>query len=88
MTSPSVVVYTGSNCAYCTRAKHFLAAKGVAYREINVEESTGARAEMQRLSRGSRTVPQIFVGEHHVGGFDDMIALDRKGELDSLLKRG
>jgi glutaredoxin 3 len=83
---PTVDIYTGSNCAPCMRAKRLLETKGVKFREISVEESAEVRAEMQRRSGGRRSVPQIFVGERHVGGFDDMVALDRKGELDSLLK--
>jgi glutaredoxin 3 len=83
--APTIDVYTGSNCGPCTRAKRLLDAKGVTYREINVEESAQARAEMQQRSHGRRSVPQIFVGDHHVGGFDDLVALDRKGELDPLL---
>jgi glutaredoxin 3 len=79
---PKVVVYTGTNCGPCTRAKRLLESKGVAFLEINVEE---ARAEMQKRSGGRRSVPQVFVGERHLGGFDDIAALDRKGELDSLL---
>ena len=86
--SPTVDIYTGTNCAPCARAKRLLTDKGVQYRELNVEESDEVRAEMQRRSGGRRTVPQVFVGEHHVGGFDDLVALDRKGELDPLLKRG
>jgi glutaredoxin 3 len=83
--APTIDVYTGSNCAPCARAKRLLDAKGVTYREINIEESAQVRAEMQRRSNGRRSVPQIFVGDHHVGGFDDLVALDRKGELDPLL---
>jgi len=83
--TPPVVVYSGSHCASCVRAKRLLEAKGVAYTEINVEESQDARAQMQQRSGGRRTIPQIFVGDTHVGGFDDLVALDRKGELDSLL---
>jgi glutaredoxin 3 len=84
--TPSVVVYSGSHCSSCVRAKRLLEAKGVAYTEINVEESLEARAQMQQRSGGRRTIPQIFVGDRHVGGFDDLVALDRKGELDPLLK--
>jgi glutaredoxin 3 len=86
--TPDVDIYTGTNCAPCARAKRLLADKGVQYRELNVEESDEVRAEMQRRSGGRRTVPQVFVGERHVGGFDDLVALDRKGELDPLLNRG
>ncbi len=85
-TPNAVEVYTGSFCAYCVRAKRLLDTKGVKYREINVEASDEVRAEMQRRSGGRRTIPQIFVGERHIGGFDELVALDRKGELDLLLK--
>lgn len=79
-----VVVYSGDNCPYCVRAKHLLQRKGVAYHEIKVDGSPDVRAEMERRSQ-RRTIPQIFINGHHVGGFDDMAALDRTGELDKLL---
>jgi glutaredoxin 3 len=84
-TPPNVVVYSGSFCAACVRAKRLLDSKGVRYTEINVEESDEARTEMLKRSGGRRTIPQIFVGDRHLGGADDIIALDRKGELDPLL---
>jgi glutaredoxin 3 len=84
MSGPPVVVYARSGCGYCRRARALLERKGVAYTEIDVEHVEGARAEMQKRS-GRNTVPQIFVGERHLGGFDDIAALDAGGELDRIL---
>lgn len=81
---PKVVIYTGAFCSYCTGAKNLLAKKGVAFEELRVDKDRELRAEMERRSRRS-TVPQIFIGDHHVGGFDDMVELDMNGELDRLL---
>jgi glutaredoxin 3 len=80
----SVVIYTTSWCPYCARAKRLFEGKGVAYTEIDVDSVAGARAEMQQRT-GRTSVPQIFVGERHLGGFDDTKALDDKDELDPLL---
>jgi glutaredoxin 3 len=80
-----VTLYTTPYCGYCAAAKRLLAAKGVPYAEIDVSRDAARRAEMIERSRGGRTVPQIFVGETHVGGYDDMNALDRAGRLDPLL---
>jgi glutaredoxin 3 len=80
-----VTIYTTPFCGYCLAAKRLLRAKGVAFEEIDVSADPDRRAEMVTRSRGGRTVPQIFVGETHVGGFDDMSALDRAGGLDPLL---
>jgi len=77
-------MYSTSWCPYCTRARQLLAMKGKAFTEIDVEEVEGAREEMRRRS-GRSSVPQIFIGDRHVGGYDDMHALDKKGELDALL---
>lgn len=82
--APKVVMYTTSWCPYCTRARRLFQEKGVPFREIDVEHVQGAREEMQARS-GRNTVPQIFIGELHLGGFDDTRALDQKGELDRLL---
>ena len=79
-----VVMFSGDPCAWCVRAKQLFARKGVAYREIMVTGSPELRAEMERLSQ-RRTLPQIFIHGKHVGGFDDIAALDRAGELDRLL---
>jgi len=79
-----VRMYTTRVCPFCVMAKRLLTSKGVAYEEIRVDESPGVREEMMRIS-GRRTVPQIFVGDTHVGGFDDLSALDHAGKLDPLL---
>jgi glutaredoxin 3 len=84
MSSPAVVMYGRGGCGYCRRARELLTRKGVAYTEIDVEKIEGARAEMQQRS-GRNTVPQIFVGARHLGGFDDIDALDAVGELDGIL---
>ncbi len=80
-----VTMYTTSWCPYCVRAKSLLARKGASVTEINIEEVDGARDEMVARSGGRMTVPQIFVGDTHVGGNDDLHALDAAGGLDSLL---
>jgi glutaredoxin 3 len=83
--SQGIVMYSGERCYYCVRARDLLERKGVAYREIKVDVSPEQRAEMERRSK-RRTIPQIFINELHIGGFDDMAALDRAGELDPLLE--
>ncbi len=80
-----VVVYSGRFCPYCHAAKRLLSARGVAFEEIDVGLHPERRAEMIERAGGRRTVPQIFVGDHHVGGCDDLYALDRDGALDALL---
>lgn len=80
----AVRIYGNSTCAYCGAARMLLAKKGVTCDEINVAVDPGKRSEMEQLS-GRRSVPQIFVGDRHVGGFDDLCALDASGELDQLL---
>ncbi len=80
----AVVMYSTSWCGYCARARELLTAKGVSFAEIDVDEVAGSREEMQQRT-GRRTVPQIFIGEQHVGGYDDLHALDQRGELDRLL---
>lgn len=84
MGAPGVVMYTTNWCPYCERARRLLKAKGAAFSEIDVESSADKRAEMQSRS-GRRTVPQIFIGDHHVGGSDDLAALEAAGKLDALL---
>ena len=78
-----VTVYTTSTCPYCRSAKALLNSKNITFNEINVERDMKLRTEMMKKS-GRRTVPQIFIGEHHVGGFDDMAKLDRDGQLMGL----
>lgn len=80
-----VTVYTTQHCPYCLSAKSLLARKGVTAIEVDVETSPQRLAEMLQRSQ-RRTVPQIFIGDRHVGGFDDLANLDRKGELDALLQ--
>ncbi len=83
MAEPQVVMYATSWCPYCARARRLLADKGIAYSEIDVEAHPEARSEMVRRS-GRRTVPQIFIGETHVGGSDELLALDAAGGLERL----
>ncbi len=82
----SITIYTTPICPYCYRAKALLDQKGVAYTEINVMMDPAKRQEMMARS-GRRTVPQIFIGDYHVGGCDDLYRLDREGRLDPLLRR-
>lgn len=81
---PQVIVYSTYFCSYCIMAKRLLKKKGVDFEGIRVDNNQSLRKEMERLS-GRTSVPQIFIGEHHIGGYDDMVALDRKGLLDQLL---
>ncbi len=82
---PAVRIYTTQSCPYCWRAKALLKARGVtAIDEIGIDYDAAARAQMVALT-GRRTVPQIFIGEHHVGGCDDLVALDQRGGLVPLL---
>lgn len=80
---PTIVMYTKSWCPFCDRAKNLLSAKGQTWTEIDVEAEPGKREEMIQRSQRS-TVPQIFIGDRHVGGFDDLADLERSGELDRL----
>jgi len=86
MTTPAsrVVMYTTGWCPYCIRARHLLKRKGVAFEDIDVDVDPARRREMQTRS-GRHTVPQIFIGEQHIGGCDDLHALDAAGQLDPLL---
>ncbi|MFM1886516.1 MAG: hypothetical protein RL026_1673 [Pseudomonadota bacterium] len=81
-----VVVYATSWCPYCHRVRALLDRKGVAYTLVDIDSVPGAREEMQQRS-GRTSVPQVFVGERHLGGCDDTHALDAKGELDPILQR-
>jgi glutaredoxin 3 len=84
---PEVTIYSTGWCPYCDRARGLLERKGVEYREVKVDEDPTERDTMLKRSGGRRTVPQIFIGERHVGGYDDLYALDKAGELDKLLGR-
>tara|TARA_B100001996_G_scaffold294785_1_gene235035 strand:+ start:1754 stop:2011 length:258 start_codon:yes stop_codon:yes gene_type:complete len=81
-----VVIYTGPICNYCSAAKHLLSKKKIKYEEINVGNDPEKRDEMLKKSNGMRTVPQIFIGEKHIGGYVELKALENKGELDSLIE--
>ena len=81
---PNVVMYTTAICPYCVRAKHLLDLKGVEFEEVRIEGKRELIREMIERS-GRRTVPQIFIGEYHVGGYDDLAELDAFGKLDPLL---
>jgi glutaredoxin 3 len=81
---PLITVYSTNYCPYCVRAKDLLKRKGANFTEINVEDDD-AREAMIKKAGGRRTVPQIFIGEQHIGGYDDMVKLDKAGKLDALL---
>jgi glutaredoxin 3 len=87
VSAPKVVMYVTSWCPYCERARELLNKKGVAFEEIDVDARPEARDEMTARS-GRRTVPQIFIGESHVGGCDDLHALEANGRLDPMLNTG
>jgi len=80
-----VTIYTGHLCGYCAAAKRLLKSKGVSFTEYNIHDDAEKRAEMMQKSNGGRTVPQIFIGDIHVGGSDDLHALERAKKLDALL---
>ena len=84
MARPKVIMYSTSWCGYCSRARRLLQAKGADVEEIDLDMVATARAEMIARSN-RRTVPQIFIGERHVGGSDELLQLDAAGQLDSLL---
>jgi glutaredoxin 3 len=85
MAEPRVTVYSQPFCGYCSAAKRLLREKGAEFAEIDVMLEAGRRNEMVERSGGRRTVPQIFIDGRHIGGYDDLSALDRSGELDRLL---
>ena len=82
---PKVEIYTKATCGYCWRAKELLHGKHVAYVEIAVDSGGPAKDTMVRRAKGRMTVPQIFIDDRHVGGCDDLLELERSGELDSLI---
>ncbi len=82
---PVVTVYSTPYCPYCIMAKQLLQKKGVSFEEIDVAANPARRAEMRERAQGRNTVPQIFIDGTHVGGCDDLYALDRAGKLDPLL---
>lgn len=80
-----VEIYTSPLCGYCHAAKRLLSQKGVSFSEVDVSRDPAKRQEMMARAHGRHTVPQIFVGDVHVGGYDDLSALERAGKLDPLL---
>ena len=85
MTSPRIDIYTDMLCSYCALAKRLLKSKQVDFNEIEVSGDANLRAEMRSRANGQRTVPQIFIDDIHIGGYDDLYLLDKKGLLDKLL---
>lgn len=85
MNMPNVKVYTAGNCCYCHMAKDLLRRKGAPFEEIDLTGRADLRADLRERAGGRNTVPQIWIGEVHVGGCDDLHALERSGKLDTLL---
>jgi glutaredoxin 3 len=85
--NPEITIYSTGWCPYCERARVLLERKGLLFQEIKIDEDNVQRDLMLARSGGRRTVPQIFIGDRHVGGYDDLYALDKAGELDKLLGR-
>jgi glutaredoxin 3 len=83
---PQVEIYSTMFCPYCSRAKSLLERKGVTYINIDIIEDTSKRDEMVERAHGRTSVPQIFIGGEHIGGCDELYALDRAGKLDGKLK--
>ncbi|MEN3931668.1 glutaredoxin 3 [Microvirga sp. W0021] len=83
---PKIIIYAKSWCPYCKSAKQLLEQKGATFTEIDVEKEAGALDDMLAKSGGRKTVPQIFINDQHIGGFDDLYAFDQSGKLDPLLK--
>jgi len=81
----TVEIYTKPTCGFCFMAKRLLNAKGISYAEVNISAQPEKRAEMIQRANGGSTVPQIFVDGTHIGGCDDLMALERGGKLDALL---
>ncbi len=77
-----IEVYSGDYCPYCMRAKALLKQRGLEFNEYNVQSEPEKRVEMAKRAPGARTIPQIFINDRHVGGCDDLYALDKKGELE------
>jgi glutaredoxin 3 len=85
MAMVEIELYTTPYCPYCVRARSLLARKGVPFKEIDIIEKPSRRIEMVRRAGGRTSVPQIFIGGEHIGGSDELVALDRNGELDAKL---
>jgi glutaredoxin 3 len=83
--SAKIEIFTGANCAYCVAAKNLLKSKGLDYQEFRIDLDPTRRDEMLARSANRRTVPQIFINDAHVGGFDDLVAAERSGRLAELI---
>jgi len=82
-----VVIYTGDLCGFCFMAKNLLDSKNIAYQEINISVEKHKKKEMSKLSGGKTSVPQIFIGRIHIGGFDELHKLEREGKLKNFFNR-
>ena len=82
---PDIQIYTQPWCPFCERAVHLLSTKGVVFKEIDAPHGSAARVESTKRSGGRTSMPQIFIDERHIGGCDDLVALDRAGKLDALM---
>ena len=85
--TPPIVLYTSAMCGYCVAAKNFLRSRGLSWEEVRIDLDPGERERMVARTRRT-TVPQIFIGQAHVGGYDDLMALNRAGRLEALLEAG
>ena len=81
----NITVYMGPMCSYCDAAKRLLNKKNIPFKEINIAIEEGKMEEMLKKSNGMKTIPQIFIEDHHIGGYDELRALENKGELDKLI---
>jgi len=81
-----IVIYSSAHCPYCVMAKELLEEKNVEFKELRIDEKFQYAREAVERSGGRKTVPQIFIGDYHVGGYDDLCALDKEGKLDPLLE--
>jgi glutaredoxin 3 len=80
-----VLIYTKRTCPYCVRAKELFNSKSISFQEIDITDDPSLRSEMIKKANGRTTVPQIFIGGQHIGGCDDLLALEKNGKLDGLL---
>ena len=81
----NITVYMGPMCSYCDAAKRLLNKKNIPFKEIHIVLEKGKMEEMLKKSNGMKTIPQIFIEDHHIGGYDELRALENKGELDKLI---
>ncbi len=81
----NITVYMGPMCSYCDAAKRLLNKKNIPFKEINIALEEGKMEEMLKKSNGMKTIPQIFIEDHHIGGYDELRALENKGQLDKLI---